>query len=196
MLPRLDKPRILDIGCGSGVSTLELARLSRGEVIGIDIDQAALDKFSGRIKEAGLAARVKAIQRSLLNMDFAAESFDIIWCEGAVYPVGFERGLREWKRFLKPGGFLVVHDEQGNIAEKLEQISRCGYELLGHFTLSEDVWWKDYFAPLENWIARSRARPADHPAVLEELRQAQREMEMFKAHPECNRSVCFVIRRN
>jgi len=39
MLPRLDEPRILDIGCGPGASTLELARLSQGEIIGIDIHQ-------------------------------------------------------------------------------------------------------------------------------------------------------------
>ena len=31
MLSQMDKPRILDIGCGSGAPTLELARLSQGE---------------------------------------------------------------------------------------------------------------------------------------------------------------------
>jgi SAM-dependent methyltransferase len=195
MLPRLDKPRILDIGCGSGVPTLELARLGRGEVVGIDIDQAALDKFTGKIKEAGLADRVKAINRSMLNMDFEKESFDIIWSEGAIYAIGFANGLREWKRFLKPGGFLVIHDEQRNIKEKLEQVSSCGYELLGYFTLSEDVWWREYFASLEKLMAESQARSADDPKVLEEFHQAQGELEMFKKHPERNRSVCFVIKK-
>jgi len=33
MLPRLDRPRILDIGCGQGEPTLELAKLSGGQVI-------------------------------------------------------------------------------------------------------------------------------------------------------------------
>ena len=36
MIPVINKPRILDIGCGSGVSTLELARLTDGEIIGLD----------------------------------------------------------------------------------------------------------------------------------------------------------------
>ena len=53
MLPQMDRPRILDIGCGSGIPTLELARLSQGEVIGIDIDQPALDKFDIRTRQAG-----------------------------------------------------------------------------------------------------------------------------------------------
>ena len=52
ILPQINKPRILDIGCGSGVPTLELARLSHGEVMAIDIDQPALDKFARKIKEA------------------------------------------------------------------------------------------------------------------------------------------------
>jgi ubiquinone/menaquinone biosynthesis C-methylase UbiE len=195
MLPQQDNPRILDIGCGSGIPTLELARLSRGDVIGIDIEQRALDKFTSKIKEAGLTDRVKAIKCSMFNMDFAEESLDIIWSEGSIYAIGFERGLREWKRFLKPDGFMVIHDEQGNIREKLEQVSSCGYELLGYFRLSENVWWKEYFAPLEKWIAESQTRYTDDPKVLEEVHQAQGELDMFKKHPERNRSVCFVIKK-
>lgn len=38
MLPRIDQPRILDVGCGRGDPTLELAKLSDGEIIGVDID--------------------------------------------------------------------------------------------------------------------------------------------------------------
>ena len=122
MLPKMDRPRILDIGCGSGVSTLELARLSRGRVIGIDIDQSALDRFTKRIKEAGLTDRIQATNCSMFDMDFPDESFDIVWAEGSIYAIGFERGLQEWKQLLKPGGSMVIHDEQGNVRKKLEQI--------------------------------------------------------------------------
>jgi SAM-dependent methyltransferase len=195
MLPPLDRPRILDIGCGCGVPTLELARLSKGDVIGIDTDQSAVDRLTSKIKEAGLADRVKAVNGSMLNMDLAEASFDLIWSEGGIYAIGFERGLREWRRFLKPGGFMAIHDEQGNIKEKLEQIPGCGYELLGYFTLSEDVWRKEYFAPLEKLIAESRTRSADDPKVLAEIRQAQEELDLFQKHPERNRSVCFVMKK-
>lgn len=196
MLPQMDKPRIFDIGCGSGVPTLELARLSHGEVIGIDIDQPALDKFTRKIKEAGLTDRVQAVNCSIFDMDFADESFDIIWFEGSIFVIGFERGLRQWKRFLKPDGFMMIHDEKGNVKEKLEQISNCGYELLGYFTLSEDTWWTEYFAPLEKLIGESRTRYTDDPNILEELHQAQGELDMFKKNPERNSSVCFVIKKN
>jgi ubiquinone/menaquinone biosynthesis C-methylase UbiE len=196
MLPQMDKPRILDIGCGSGIPTLELARLSQGEIIGIDIDQPALDKFARKIKEAGLTDRVQAVNCSIFDMDFADESFDIIWSEGSIYAIGFERGLQEWKRFLKPGGFMMIHDEQRNVKEKLEQISDCGYELLGYFILSEDTWRAEYFAPLEKLIDESRTRYTDDPKILEELHQAQGELDMFNKNPERNSSVCFVLKRN
>ena len=196
MLSQMDKPRILDIGCGSGAPTLELARLSQGEVIGIDIDQPALDQFTRKIKEAGLTEQVKAVNCSMFDVDFPDESFDIIWSEGSIYAIGFQRGLQQWRRFLKLGGFMVIHDEKGNVKEKLEQISNCGYELLGYFILSEDTWWTEYFAPLEKLITESRPRYNDDPKILEEIHQAQEELDIFKKNPERNSSVCFVIKRN
>jgi ubiquinone/menaquinone biosynthesis C-methylase UbiE len=196
MLPKLERPRILDIGCGSGVPTMELARLGQGEVTGIDIDQSALDRLTRKIKEAGLSDRVTAVNCSMLNMAFPDENFDIVWSEGSISVIGFKRGIREWKRFLKSGGFMVIHDERGNVEEKLEQISKCGYKLLGYFILSEDTWRTEYFAPLEKLIAESQTSPADDPHTLEELGQARRELEMFRRNPEHNNSVYLVMQKN
>jgi len=90
MLPKFhNPPRILDIGCGSGVPTMELARLSEGEVIGIDIDQPALDKLIKKTGKAGFSDRVQAINCSILGMSFPDESFDIIWSEGSIFVIGF-----------------------------------------------------------------------------------------------------------
>ena len=196
MLPQIDRTRILDIGCGSGIPTLELARLSQGEVIAIDIDQPALDKFNIRIRQAGLTGRVQAVNCSMFDMGFPDESFDVVWSEGSIYAIGFEKGLREWKRFLKPGGFIVVHDEQGNVEAKLKIISNCGYNLLGYFLLSKETWWAEYFAPLEKWIAESGTKSTDDPKILEELHLAQVELDMFKEHPERNSSVYIVMKKN
>lgn len=194
-VPPLDKPRILDIGCGSGIPALEVARLSQGEVIGIDIDQSALNRFAGRIRRAGIGDRVRALNCSMFDMSFPDASYDVVWSEGSIYAIGFERGLCEWRRLIKPDSFLVVHDEQGNVKEKLEQLSYCGYDLLGYFMLSEGIWWKQYFAPLESLIGEFQARYADDPAVSEELRQARIELDMFEENPERNSSVYFVMKR-
>ena len=60
-LSRQKKPRILDIGCGSGIPTIELAKLSNGEVTGIDIDQSSLDELKRKISEEALSNRVEGI---------------------------------------------------------------------------------------------------------------------------------------
>lgn len=196
MLPRMDKPRILDIGCGSGIPTIELAKLSEGEVTGIDIDQLDIDEFSRKIADAGFTDRVQAVCCSMFDMDFADETFDIIWTEGAIYPVGFEKGLREWRRLLKQGRFLVVHDEQGNVEEKLGQMPDCGYELLGHFLLSEDIWWNEYFVPLEKLVNETQLRYPNDPKIREAVHGSLAELDMFRRNPQQNKSVYFVMKKN
>lgn len=195
MLPWQDKPRILDVGCGSGVPTIELARLSNGEVTGLDIDEALLNILRGKIEKEGVSDRVKTMKCSILDMEFPDESFDIIWSEGSVFTIGFEKGLRQWKRFLKPGGFIVVHDEQGAIEEKLQKISSCGYQLLGYFLLDEDVWWTEYFAPLQKLIEQTQAKCADDSQVIEGLRRGQWEIDTFKQNPALNSSAFFIMRK-
>jgi len=195
MIPVINKPRILDIGCGSGVSTLELARLTDGEIIGLDIDQNALDRLNKKIEKAGLSDRFKTLNCSLLDMEFPDESFNIIWSEGSIFVIGFKKGLQEWKRLIRPGGFMVVHDEMGDVEQKLEQISSYGYELLGYFMLDTEIWWNEYFAPLEKLVNETRTKYADDREVHEALNQAQSEMVFFRKFPERNRSVCFVMKR-
>lgn len=194
MLPQIDKPRILDVGCGSGIPTVELARLSKGEITGIDIHQPSLDRFAERIEETGLSDHIETRHCSMLDMDFPDESFDIIWAEGSISAIGFKRGLREWQRFLKPKGFMVIHDEQGDVNQKREQISACGYELLGYFTLSTDTWQAEYFTPLEELIRETRAKRANDPKIARELKDAQWEVDEFRKHPKRNSSVYFVMR--
>ena len=121
-LPKVKNPHILDIGCGTGVPTIALVKLSKGKVIGIDIDELSLDLFKRKIKETELDNQVDIIKGSMLTMDFPEESFDIIWSEGSIFVIGFERGLKKWRRLLKPNGFLVIHDEMKDKIQKLELI--------------------------------------------------------------------------
>jgi ubiquinone/menaquinone biosynthesis C-methylase UbiE len=194
-LPKLDRPRILDLGCGSGVPTMELARLSNGEITALDIDQTALDILNRKIKGAGLSDKIKTVNCSILDMDFPEESFDIIWAEGSIHGIGFERGLQECQRFLKQNGYLMVHDEEGNVAEKIEQISRGGYELIDHFILNKDTWWQEYFAPLERLIGETHTKYGHYKTIIKELQSAQQEIDTFYNTPELCTSVCFIMRK-
>jgi ubiquinone/menaquinone biosynthesis C-methylase UbiE len=194
MLPAMAQPRILDIGCGNGVPTLELARLSDGEITGLDRDQSLLDEVAQKAVKAGVADRVKIVRASMADMKFPGGHFDIIWAEGSIAALGFNRGLEEWRRFLKPGGFMEVHDEKGNVRRKLEQISNCGYRLLRWFIVDEGAWWVEYYAPLEKLIRESGIRYVHEPEVLEALRNDQRDIDMFKKNPGRFSSVFFVMK--
>jgi ubiquinone/menaquinone biosynthesis C-methylase UbiE len=195
MLPELEKPRILDIGCGSGVPTIELARLSNGEIVGIDTDESLLEKLSGKIHETGVSDRVKIKKCSLFEIDFPSESFDIIWAEGSISIIGFERGLREWKRLLKTNGFLVIHDDIKNISNKLKKIPDCGYKLINHFSLPSGAWWTEYYKPLEIQIKKLRIKYKNAPEALKILKEYQNEIDTVKRNPEGYGSVFYIMQK-
>ena len=196
MLPLIEKPRILDIGCGSGVPTLELAGLCSGHITGLDIDQVMLERLERKICEKVLQGRVRTLKCSLLDMDFPDESFDIIWAEGSISVIGFERGLKEWRRFIKINGFLVVHDDLGDLAKKLQLATDSGYEVLDYFILNEDIWWDEYYAPLEKIITQRRAEYAGNPEILSEFKSDEVEIDMYKKDPARFRSVFFIMKKN
>ncbi len=196
LLPRLDHPTILDIGCGTGVPTLELARLSAGLVIGVDTDQDCLDELTQKAAAAGLAGRVKTLNQSLFELEFPAESFDILWAEGTIAIIGFERGLREWHRLLKPGGFMGIHDERGDLSQKLRAIQGCGYELLGQVVIPGETWWREYYEPLERRITAIREQYSHDPRARAALAAEEREVELVKNHPEQYASVFLVLQKS
>lgn len=195
MLPRLDHPSILDIGCGSGVPTIELARLSNGQIFALDISQPSLDELQSKIRYGSLSARIQTVKGTLLEIEFPDETFDILWSEGSIQFIGFEHGLKKWRRILRPGGFLVVHDEIGNLALKLSQIPQCGYSLLGHFTISEEIWWREYYEPLEQRIQQLRQQHRYDTDLLNSLSKEQREVDMFKKEPSKFASVFLVMQK-
>ncbi|GAH56076.1 unnamed protein product [marine sediment metagenome] len=169
--------------------------MSNGQIIGLDVNQPSLDRLKRKIEKAGLSDRVKVMKCSMVDMDFPNESFDIIWAEGSIAVIGFKRGLKEWRQFLKPNRFLAVHDEIGDIPEKLEQISSCGYDLLEYFTLNDDTWWMEYYAPLEKRINEIRIKHANDPKALAVLDEEQREIDMFKKNPGRYCSVFFIMKK-
>jgi SAM-dependent methyltransferase len=216
ILPKMGKPRILDIGCGPGGPTMELARLGQGNVIGLDIHQPYLDELRRKIEEAGLSDRVRAVKGSMVEMDFPEESFDIIWAEGSIFIIGFKRGLKEWRRFLKSHGFLVVHEMTWlrvhppqeiadywkkvypgikTIPENLELIPGCGYRLIGYFPLPEDAWWDEYYNPLEKRIQKLRKKYTNNPKALAVLDNEHLEIDLFRKYSKWYGSVFYVMQK-
>ncbi|MHA1471957.1 MAG: class I SAM-dependent methyltransferase [Promethearchaeota archaeon] len=194
-LPKLEKPRILDIGCGSGVPTMELARLTDGKIIGIDIDQESLDRLSRKIEQEGLTDRVKAIKCSLINIKFPDNSFDIIWAEGSITSLGVEKSLRGWNSILKPKGFMVIHDEIKHFFKKRDKVASCGYKMIEHFSLPEEAWWEEYYRPLEIKVKKLYKKYSNDPAALKVLNLHQTEIDIVKASPKSFQSVFCIMQK-
>ena len=102
--------RIADIGCGTGAQTITLAKALRGEVIAIDLFDEFLHQLEKRVQNESLCATVSTMSASMDALPFQQEDFDIIWSEGAVYNMGFQKGIAYWKKFLKKGGILAVSE--------------------------------------------------------------------------------------
>ena len=105
-----EAPRILDAGCGTGVSTDYLCHLNPGaQVLGIDISDGALAVARERLQRSGAEAQVASLrqeQRSLL--DLAGEGpFDYINSVGVLHHLDQpEAGLRSLAALLAPDGLL------------------------------------------------------------------------------------------
>lgn len=194
LIPKIDKPDILDIGCGSGVETIELASLTNGQITAIDIDEAGLEKLSAKINELALQNKIKVIKMSMFDLAFTDESFNIIWAEGSIYAIGFKNGIEKWRRLLKPNGYLVVHDEMTGLPDKIVQIPLLGYKLIDYFILSHEIWWNEYYKPIEEYINKLRLKP-DFKLEEEHIKNIE-EIEMFKKNPEKCQSVYFIMRKN
>jgi len=216
MIPRIDKPNILDIGCGPGMQTIALAKLSGGHVIGIDIIQQYLDQLQESIEKEHLQDRVEAVNQSMDNIQFPEASFDILWAEGSIFIMGFEQGLREWKKFLKPKGYLAVHEmawikknppqeireywervypQIATIETNLRIIEQCGYRSIGTFPLPEDAWWELYYTPLENRLKDLRIKFKDNSKAMEMIEESQLEINMFRKYNAWYGSVFYVMQK-
>ena len=99
-----EKSLIADIGCGTGGQTMVLAGHIPGQITGLDLFPDFIDIFNRNAKQSGLQDRVKGIVGSMDNLPFQNEELDLIWSEGGIYNIGFERGLNEWRRYLKCNG--------------------------------------------------------------------------------------------
>ncbi len=181
-LSDMENPKILDLGCGTGVPTLEIVRISKGQVTALDNNQQSLDQLSQKIREQNLLDRVKTVKSSLSHLDFPKDSFDIIWAEGSIYVVGFERGLKEWRPLIKDQGFLVVHDDYQDHPDKLQVIRECGYRLLDCFRISHETWGLEYYQPLEKLVHELQESDHMNQDLQKALKKEEDEIKWFKAH--------------
>jgi len=187
LLPPLEQPRILEIGCGQGQQTLELARLGGGEVIGIDIDKSSISRLQQRIDREGLGDRIRAIHVSLFENGFDDHSFDILWEEGVLHLLDASRSISECRRLLKPNGHLVMHETSVWFESVREILQEFGFELFDRHMLPKHFWWTDYGAPLEE---RIRAYRKTHGDASDSPKLAEHESVVAAIKSDLDRTDC------
>lgn len=187
LVPGRDRTRILDIGCGTGLPTIELARLGPGRVVGIDTDARALEKLRQRLQEAGAGLRVEAVKASLYDTAFAGEGFDLLWEEGVLHLLDPARSVPACHALLAPGGFLVMHETVSWFEGVWERLRGCGFALVDTLRLPPDAWWTDYYAPL---ASRIRALRKERGLAIDSEALARHEREIALVKPDPGRHAC------
>jgi ubiquinone/menaquinone biosynthesis C-methylase UbiE len=123
ILPAAGSLDALDIGCGTGFLSLELA--CRGHrVIGIDFALSMIAEARKKAAERRLAIRVEEADAEQLR--FAASSFDIAVSRHLLWTLPNPgRAMDEWIRVLRPGGRLVVIDSQADVSVLPEPVDNA-----------------------------------------------------------------------
>ncbi|MCD7970831.1 MAG: class I SAM-dependent methyltransferase [Alistipes sp.] len=195
-----ERSRIADLGCGTGGQTMVMAQCVPGHITGLELSGEFIGIFNRNAARLGLQDRVEGVTGSMDDLPFEKGSLDLIWSEGAIYNIGFERGLTLWREYLKLGGYVAVTDACWFTAERPAEIhgywtrhypgidtipanvatvQRAGYVPVATFTLPAGCWTDNYFAPGRAAQERLLSRYPGNAAV-EEFVEAQRyEARMY-----------------
>lgn len=198
-------PYILDIGCGPGMQTLELARISKGTIIALDNYQPFLDVLQKNMVIQGLEKQISITNQSMLEMDFQDGTFDVIWSEGALYIMGFQHGVQRCRRLLKEKGYLVVTEAvlfTKNIPQPLKKfwdemypvindipgnislIHHEGFNVVTHFHLPMSSWTNEFYIPMAERLRELRKKYKDNDAALLVFDQFDEEITIYNKYSD------------
>ena len=195
-----NKTKIADLGCGTGVQTMVLAQNTEATITAIDLYAGSIDKLNATAEKLGLQHRVKGIVASMDNLPFQKEEFDLIWSEGAIANIGFEKGLNHWRDFLKKDGYVAVSYESWFTDERPAEIEKwwmdavpeittighniaimqkTGYIPVAAFALPEHCWIDNYFMPQKARQEEFLKKHAGNKAVENMIAFLRREADLY-----------------
>lgn len=196
--------RLADIGCGTGASTLLLARLlPNARITAVDLRPEFLDVLQARARQQGVAGAITPCAASMDSLPVADGELDVIWSEGAIYNIGFARGITGWRRFLKPGGLLVVSEitwttaarpadlqrhwqaeypEIDRASTKIGQLEQQGYAPIGYVVLPRRCWLDHYYRPLQARFNDFLSRHGHSEAARAIVSAEEHEIRLYEAH--------------
>ena len=206
-----DELNILDIACGVGSSTILLANYFENSIVeGFDLFKHYVKKLDEKIIENNFSKRVFAYTMDMNDPDFANEEFDVVFCEASIEIIGFERGLAEWKRLLKPNGYMVVSDiswlktpsngsrkfwkdiysEVDTIENKIKCIQNLGYDFIDYVVVPKND-WNNYYKSLEKNLNDLNSDKSAKDFVA----QIRREIENYRRNSDDYSYVFYIMRK-
>ncbi|MEZ4911403.1 MAG: methyltransferase domain-containing protein [Saprospiraceae bacterium] len=215
-LPADQNIKVADIGCGTGGQSILLAKNIIGQITAVDLFPEFLKELNEKSQKLGLRDKIVTIEKSMDDLPFSDGEFDLIWSEGAIYNIGFENGLKKWKPFLKVGGYLAVSEitwitqsrpmeieefwkaeypEIDVASEKIKQLEKNGFTLMGYFNLNQDSWIETYYKPLMARFDAFLTRNNHSEFARKVVEDNQAEIDLYQAYKDFY-SYGFYIARN
>lgn len=197
--------KVADIGCGSGGQTLTLAKNLNAQITAVDLFSDFLHELEKKSQLLGLTEKIITLEKSMDNLPFKKGEFDIIWSEGAIYNIGFEKGIKLWKDYLKVGGYLAVSEitwisysrpkaietywqseyPEINVASaKINQLENNGYSLVGYYYLSPESWIENYYKPMAAEFERFLERNKHAALAKKVVEDNQSEIELYQKYKD------------
>lgn len=199
----MEQSVIVDLGCGTGGQTMTLAQHTLGEITGIDLFPSFIDRLNENATNLKLQDRVKGIVGSMDNLPYQPESLDLIWSEGAIYNIGFERGINEWRKYLKKDGYIVVteaswftdkrpaeitdfwneaYPEIDTIPAKVAQMQKAGYIPVATFCLPETCWTDMFYKPQVEAQRIFEEKHPDNQTAIDLIANMKHEEKMYQQY--------------
>jgi len=211
------RPEILDVGCGAGMQTIELARICPGcHITATDVHQPYLNDLARSAASAGVGERITTVRASMDDLPFPDASFDVLWAEGSIFIIGFAKGLASWKRLLRPGGYLCLTEAAWftehpspeaaafwndcypvitTVAANLATAKDAGYEVVATFPLPASAWWDDYYTPMIERLADLRSKVAGNSEAEALIEFEEREIAVHREHGSEYGYEFFILRK-
>ncbi len=128
---------VLDLGCGPGFFSIEMAKLlkGKGKIIAADLQEGMLEKVRRKIKGTSLEQRI-ALHRCKKDSIDLSEKVDFILAFYMVHEVPNQDKLfRELQSVLKPNGYIFIIEPKFHVSKKsfdlmIARVKDIGFEIV------------------------------------------------------------------